>query len=93
MGVDTTQIYCADVPQSNGNGLAGFTFEGIPMYGPLEANLNSPTGLDACNGHNGATPEFPGGVYHYHASETDVINNPPCRSNYVPLDPWNFGEC
>lgn len=26
--------------------------------------------LDKCNGHTGATPEFPSGTYHYHLTET-----------------------
>ncbi len=26
--------------------------------------------LDYCNGHTGATPEYPNGIYHYHITET-----------------------
>ncbi|MEM6993376.1 MAG: YHYH protein, partial [Myxococcota bacterium] len=30
----------------------------------------APSDLDECLGHEGATPEFPDGMYHYHLSET-----------------------
>jgi len=92
VGVDTSVINCSDIAQGNGSELAGFTFEGIPIYGPFETDLSMPTGLDACNGHFGPTPEFPGGVYHYHVSATDVINAPPCRANYMSLNAWEYGE-
>ena len=91
-GYDASR-YCAEIPQENGYGLAGFTFEGIPLYGPKDDDGTFPTGLDVCNGHTGPTPEFPGGVYHYHAESDDIINNPPCRKGYICMDnSFTYGE-
>lgn len=81
------------IDQENGYGLAGFTFDGVPLYGPFDSPGTVPTGLDPCDGHTHATPEFPGGVYHYHVSATDIINNPPCRKGYICLeDNFTYGE-
>ncbi|MEL6866356.1 MAG: hypothetical protein AAFP19_18150, partial [Bacteroidota bacterium] len=84
-----TANQCTDFTQQN-DAYLGFTFEGVPIYGPYDSGQSSaPTDLDACNGHTGMTPNF-GNTYHYHASATEVINNPPCRSYYVPLDDGQF---
>ncbi|SNS59559.1 hypothetical protein [Antarctobacter heliothermus] len=45
------------------------------MFGSTEADGATPAGLDACNGHVGATAL--GETYHYHAS-VDFPNLPPC---------------
>ncbi|GAB5417534.1 MAG: hypothetical protein Crog4KO_08060 [Crocinitomicaceae bacterium] len=87
----SSQYHCTDMPQLSSSGLAGFTFEGIPMYGPYDNGMTSaPNDLDGCNGHTSSTPEFPQGVYHYHASATDIINNPPCYDYYMPLESERF---
>lgn len=52
--------------------LIGFILDGYPIYGPQETNGSAPTGLDSCNGHTHATPEYPNGIYHYH-----VVSSPP----------------
>lgn len=85
-----SDYFCSDLDQGSGSAFVGFTFEGLPMYGPKEADGTVPSDLDACNGHTGATTEFPAGVYHYHASATDIINNPPCYTYYVPLEDTRF---
>jgi hypothetical protein len=48
--------------------LIGVLLDGFPVYGPAENSGAAPAGLDACNGHTAATPEFPEGIYHYHAT-------------------------
>lgn len=46
--------------------LLGVLLDGFPVYGTRDAGGAIPAGLDNCNGHVGATPEFPQGIYHYH---------------------------
>nr|WP_323782038.1 YHYH protein [Amylibacter sp.] len=55
----------------------GFAFDGFPIYGSLDSDHQTPTNLDACNGHIGMTKDFDAPIYHYHAS-TDFPNLPPC---------------
>lgn len=50
--------------------IIGLLRDGYPIYGPQGEGGSAPTDLDACSGHTGPTPEFPGGVYHYHLTET-----------------------
>ncbi len=50
--------------------LVGVLLDGFPVYGPMEADGSTPTGLDSCNGHTHATPDFPNGIYHYHVTAT-----------------------
>jgi len=50
--------------------LLGFAIDGFPVYGPQDTDGNEVTDLDDCQGHFGPTPEFPGGVYHYHLTTT-----------------------
>jgi hypothetical protein len=44
----------------------GVLLDGFPVYGPQDSNGSTPSALDTCNGHVGATPDFPSGIYHYH---------------------------
>ena len=50
--------------------LIGVLLDGFPVYGPQDSTGATPTDLDSCNGHTGATPDFPGGIYHYHVTST-----------------------
>jgi hypothetical protein len=52
---------------ANPAALIGWALDGFPVYGPKNPDGSTPT-LDRCNGQFSATPEFPGGIYHYHAS-------------------------
>lgn len=52
--------------------LVGVLLDGFPVYGTRDSGGSPPAGLDACNGHVGATPEFPQGLYHYH-----IVPEPP----------------
>jgi len=62
--------------KENKSALLGFLLDGYPVYGPEEngapvTNLM----LDACHGHTHATPDFPGGIYHYHITNADPYIN------------------
>jgi hypothetical protein len=50
--------------------LIGVLLDGFPVYGPVDADGRAPADLDSCHGHSAATPEFPGGIYHYHTADT-----------------------
>jgi hypothetical protein len=52
--------------------LLGVLLDGFPVYGTRDPSGAAPSGLDNCNGHVGATPEFPLGIYHYH-----IVSTPP----------------
>jgi len=47
--------------------IIGIALDGFPIYGGRDINGNviSVSQLDTCNGITSATPEFPGGAYHY----------------------------
>ena len=47
--------------------IIGIAFDGFPIYGDrdIAGNQLDAADLDACNGINSPTPEFPAGVYHY----------------------------
>ena len=58
----------ATVDQADGpSHILGIAFDGYPIYGDRDVNGKQlvSSELDACNGINSATPEFPNGVYHY----------------------------
>lgn len=57
--------------------LFAYAFDGYPIYGSADADGTVPTDLDDCNGHTGATAEYPDGIYHYHAT-LDFPNLPTC---------------
>ncbi len=64
--------YCiTDVVDTLGqhSSLIGVLLDGFPVYGPSGADGTAPTDLDECSGHDGVTPEFPDGIYHYHLTE------------------------
>ncbi|MFT5194127.1 MAG: hypothetical protein ACI9EW_000005 [Cellvibrionaceae bacterium] len=44
----------------------GIALDGFPIYGAQGKNGKTPTDLNQCRGHIGPTPEFPGGIFHYH---------------------------
>jgi len=47
--------------------IIGVALDGFPIYGGRDINGNviSVSQLDACNGINSPTPEFPSGAHHY----------------------------
>lgn len=68
-GVPTCTVAEVDTPGQH-SVLLGYLLDGFAVYGPHDVDGEAPTDLDGCNGHFGATPEFPQGVYHYHLTET-----------------------
>lgn len=61
---------CVTAQVDTGTGpshIIGIALDGFPIYGGRDINGNviSVSQLDACNGITSATPEFPGGAYHY----------------------------
>lgn len=65
--------------------LFGYAFDGFPLYGSADTDGSMPTDLDACNGHSGATAEYPDGVYHYHAG-LSFPNLPACLTGTLAID-------
>jgi len=59
----TSQVDTATGPSH----IIGIALDGFPIYGGRDVNgaLVTVSQLDACNGINSATPEFPSGAYHY----------------------------
>lgn len=47
--------------------IIGYAFDGFPIYGDRDSSGApiKPEALDACNGIESPTPEFPAGIYHY----------------------------
>lgn len=72
-----TEVSCTNFTQSE-TALVGFAKDGFPIYASKDMDGSLPSDLDACNGHTGATADFPNGIYHYHASSTEAPNLPPC---------------
>lgn len=69
-----TDVSCTLVSQVSGTKLIGFAKDGFPIY----AYEVEPTDLDDCGGRTSVTTEFPDGVYHYVASNTEAPNVPKC---------------
>lgn len=65
--------------------ILGVLLDGFPLYGPQDVDGSKVTGadLDECNGHVGPTPEFPGGIYHYHLKEDVSPYTPNCYHGVV----------
>ena len=59
----TAQVDSAGGPSH----IIGIAADGFPIYGnkDINGNVMQLAQMDACNGVTSATPEFPGGVYHY----------------------------
>ena len=85
-----TGVDCASTITQASSALTGYAKDGYPIYAHLDDGNVIPAGLDSCNGHTGATVEFPGGVYHYHATDNTAPNLPPClkgASATTPVTP------
>jgi YHYH protein len=83
--------------------IIGVLLDGFPVYGKKGPDGKEMTNedLDECSGHNGPTPEFPGGIYHYHLTADkapysidcfhgDVSNAQFERRGGPPGDPPDF---
>lgn len=82
-GIDSELVSCTTYEQRT-TGLYGLAKDGYPIYLSHDADGVAPADLDECHGHEGPTPEYPGGIYHYHGSETEAPNFMPCLSG-VPV--------
>ena len=62
--------------------MVGVMIDGFPVYGSNDVDGVAITAaqLDACSGHFGPTPEFPGGIYHYHLLDHVGPEPIPCLS-------------
>jgi len=68
-------IYLTNVKASK-SALLGFLLDGFPVYGPEENGAAVTNAmLDVYHGHAHATTDFPGGIYHYHITNTDPYIN------------------
>lgn len=67
---DQYHYHLEPVAITNGHeaALVGVLMDGFPVYGPQDSSGATATGLDECNGHVGATPDYPNGIYHYHTT-------------------------
>lgn len=54
------------ITNGNESAFVGVLMDGFPVYGQKDSGGATPTGLDECNGHTGATADYPNGIYHYH---------------------------
>lgn len=80
-------VSCTLVEQlSAGSKLIGFAKDGFPIY----AYTVEPSGLDDCGGITAATTEFPDGVYHYVASNTEAPNVPKCLKGVAANSNFSF---
>ncbi|MBU3018095.1 YHYH protein [Paraglaciecola agarilytica] len=72
---------CSNLPQDPA-GLFGYAFDGVPIYGSVDANNVMPTDLDECNGHTGLIADSGVSAYHYH-STNEFPNLPKCLKGVV----------
>jgi hypothetical protein len=62
--------------QFGNNVFLGLLADGFPVYGPFENGSEvTNNDLDEFHGHQGATADFPDGIYHYHVTSQDPYIN------------------
>ncbi len=88
-GIGTDEVECTRYEQRT-TGLYGFAKDGFPIYSSRDAEDALPSDLDTCNGHFGATDEFPDGIYHYHADEALAPNYPTCLSGVAVSQSFTY---
>ena len=79
-------VTCTLVNQVSGSKLIGFAKDGFPIY----AYEVEPTGVDECGGITATTTEYPDGVYHYVASNTEAPNVPKCLKGVAATNSFSF---
>lgn len=79
-------VTCTLVNQVSGSKLIGFAKDGFPIY----AYEVEPSGLDECGGITANTSEYPNGVYHYVASNTEAPNVPKCLKGVAATNSFSF---
>lgn len=83
---DIADVSCTLVAQVSNRKLIGFAKDGFPIY----AYETEPEGLDECGGMTSSTTEFPDGVYHYVASNTEAPNVPKCLKGVSAINSFSF---
>lgn len=81
-----TEISCTLVEQTTSTKLIGFAKDGFPIY----AYSETPTDLDDCGGRTASTTDYPDGVYHYVASNTEAPNVPKCLKGVSANNNFRF---
>jgi hypothetical protein len=83
-GVPTCVTETVDVAGEHSH-IIGFLQDGFPVYGNKGEGGVPVTNadLDECSGHEGATPEFPDGIYHYHLTEDEAPYSIDCYKGNV----------
>jgi hypothetical protein len=79
-------VTCTLVDQVSESKLIGFAKDGFPIY----AYAVEPTDLDECGGRTAMTTDFPDGVYHYVASNTEAPNVPKCLKGVAANNNFMF---
>ncbi|WCO00651.1 YHYH protein [Psychroserpens ponticola] len=79
-------VSCTLVNQVSNSKLIGFAKDGFPIY----AYEIEPSGLDECGGITANTSDYPNGVYHYVASNTDAPNVPKCLKGVAAINSFSF---
>ncbi len=81
-----SDVSCTLVDQVSGRKLIGFAKDGFPIY----AYEVEPSILDDCGGRFAVTTEYPDGVYHYVASNTEAPNVPKCLKGVAAVNSFVF---
>ncbi len=88
-GIASTDVECTGYVQET-TAQYGFAKDGFPIYASRDDADALPDDLDVCNGHSHATPAFPDGIYHYHASESAAPNFMPCLSGVAVQQSFRY---
>ena len=74
--------------------IVGVLLDGFPVYGSNDVGgvAIQRADLDECSGHFGPTPEFPGGIYHYHLLDEVTPQPISCLAGEFDLPEAEFPE-
>lgn len=86
-GID--QLTCNNITQST-TAFIGYAKDGYPMYASADEGDAAEEPLDDCLGHEGVTPDYPDGVYHYHISSSEAPNLPTCLKGVAPSQSFQY---
>lgn len=79
-------VSCTHYEQVTDTKLIAFAKDGYPIY----AYGTIPADLDDCGGRTSVTTDFPDGVYHYVASNTDAPNIPKCLKGVAANNNFSY---
>jgi len=84
-----TDVSCSNFTQSQ-TAFVGYAKDGYPIYSSHDSDVTEPTDLDECYGHTSATTDYPDGIYHYHISNSEAPNLPPCLKGISAQDAFTY---